>query len=106
MDGVFAAALANPGISSGTRAMLYSWHADYLWLHEHDVAAAGQALGQSLALNPSNPSNRLKWAQLLVISGELAQARQLLQTLSPGYFSADERKTLDELVAALNMTAH
>ncbi|OOG48388.1 pilus assembly protein PilF [Polaromonas sp. A23] len=105
-DAVFAAALANPGVSPGIQAILHSWHADYLWLHEHDVVAARSALGQSLALNPSNQSNRLKWAQLLMISGERVQARQLLQALSNGYFSADERKTLDELLATLNMTAH
>lgn len=105
MDAVFAAALANPGVSPGTQAILHSWHADYLWLRERDLAAARRALGQSLALNPSNASNRLKWAQLLMISGELAQARQLLQALRTGYFPAEERKTLDELLAALNMTA-
>lgn len=105
MNAVFAAAIANPGVSFGIKAILHSWHADYLWLHEHDIVAAQSALGQSLALNPSNQSNRLKWAQLLMISGERTQARELLQALSKGHFSADERKTLDELLAALNMTA-
>jgi len=103
---MFAAALANPGVLPGTQAILHSWHADYLWLHEHDLAAARRALGQSLALNPSNSSNRLKWAQLLMLSGEMPQARQLLLALRAEYFSAEERKTLNELLAALNMTAH
>lgn len=105
MDGVFAAALANPGVSPGVQAILHSWHADYLWLHEHDIVAARSALGQSLTLNPSSPSNRLKWAQLLLISGERVEARKLLQALSSQYFSADERKTLDELLAGFNMTS-
>ena len=105
MDAVFAAALANPGASPAVKAMLYSWHADYLWLRERDLAAARSALGQSLALYPFNPSNRLKWAQLLMLSGELAQARQLLLALRTEYFSAEERKTLDDMLTALNMTA-
>lgn len=105
MDGVFAAALANPGVSPRVQAILHSWHADYLWLHEHDIVAARSALGQSLTLNPSSPSNRLKWAQLLLISGERVEARKLLQALSSQYFSADERKTLDELLAGFNMTS-
>ncbi|WP_427914250.1 tetratricopeptide repeat protein [Ramlibacter sp. MMS24-I3-19] len=40
VDGLFASALANPGVSPGVRSMLYSWHADYLWLHERDLRAA------------------------------------------------------------------
>ena len=64
VDALFAAAIANPGVSSGVRAMLHSWHADYLWLRESDLSAARAALRQSLALNPGSPSNRLKWAQL------------------------------------------
>ncbi len=106
VDGLFAAALANPGVSSGVQAMLHSWHADYLWLHAHDLAAARAALGRSLTLNPANPSNRLKWAQLLVIAGEQEQARPLLLELRDLNFSADERKTLNELLAAYNMAGH
>ena len=81
VDSLFAAAIANPGVSPGVRAMLHSWHADYLWLHEKDLPAAFAALGQSLTLVPSNPSNRLKLAQLRFIAGERDQARQLLLEL-------------------------
>ena len=69
IDGLFAAALANPGVSPGVQAMLYSWHADYLWLHEHDRAAARYALEQSLALDPSHLNTRLKLAKLAELSG-------------------------------------
>ncbi|SFV01893.1 hypothetical protein SAMN05216350_11384 [Polaromonas sp. YR568] len=98
IDGLFASALANPGVSPAVQAMLYSWHADYLWLHERDGAAARRALGQSLALNPGNPSNRLKWAQLLLISGEKDEARRLLLGMQGENFSEDERNTLNELL--------
>jgi hypothetical protein len=100
VDGLFAAALANPGVSPAVQSILYSWHADYLWLHERDGAAARGALGKSLALNPGNPSNRLKWAQLLLISGEREQARRLLLKLQGESFSAEERQTINELLAA------
>lgn len=106
VDGLFAAALANPTVSAGVPAILHSWHADYLWLSEHDMPAARTALSQSLALNPGNPSNRLKWAQLLVISGEKNDARKLLLKLRGENYSADERKTFNELLAADNMTGH
>lgn len=54
MDRLFAAALANPGVSAGIQGMLLSWFADYLWLREHDMAAARDALGRSLKLNPAD----------------------------------------------------
>lgn len=100
VDGLFASAIANPGVSPAVQAFLYSWHADYLWLHERDLAAARSALGQSLTLNPGNPSNRLKWAQLVLISGEQEQARRLLRGLQGENLSAEERQTLNELLAA------
>ena len=106
VDGLFAAALANVGVSPAVRAMLHSWHADYLWLHEHDIVAARGALGQSLALSPSNPSNRLKWAQLKLISGEHGQALELLLELKDENFSTSERQTLDELLAAHRVVGH
>lgn len=103
VDAAFAAALANRGVTSGVQAMLYSWHADYLWLQARDLAAARTALTQSLSLNPANQSNRLKQAQLLVIGGEHVQARQLLLELKALNFPAEERTTLTELLAAYNM---
>jgi len=106
VDGLFASAIANPGVSPAVQAFLYSWHADYLWLHERDLAAARSALGQSLTLSPGNPSNRLKWAQLVLIAGEQEQARRLLRELQGENLSADERQTLNELLAANNMTRH
>ena len=79
--------------------MLHSWHADYLWLREKDMPAARKALAQSLALNSSNVSNRLKWAQLLFIGGEREPARLLLLELRDKNLSAAERTTLNELLA-------
>ena len=103
VDGLFIAVLAKPRVSPGVQAILHSWHADYLWLHERDMAAARSALGQSLKLNPGNLSNRLKWAQLLLISGEQAQARQLLLELRHENFSAEERNTINESLAAFKI---
>ena len=103
VDSLFAAAIANPGISPWVRAILHSWHADYLWLHEKDLPAAFAALGQSLMLVPSNASNRLKFAQLKFIAGERDPARQLLLALRDERLSLEERKTLDELLAGVGM---
>lgn len=103
VDGLFAAALANPGVLPGIRAMLYSWHADYLWLGEHDLPAARSALVMSLSLAPTNASNRLKWAQLLYLSGEHYQAKKLLFELREERISTEERKTLDELLGKISM---
>ena len=103
VDSLFAAAIANPGVSPGVRATILSWYADYLWLHEKDLPVAFAALGQSLTLVPSNASNRLKLAQLRFIAGERDQARQLLLELRGERLSLEERKTLDELLAGLGM---
>lgn len=103
VDGLFDAAQANPSVTPEVQAILHSWHADYLWLHARDMVAARSALGQSLKLNPGNLSNRLKWAQLLLISGELTHARQLLLDLRAENFSAEERKTINELLGAFKI---
>lgn len=103
VDALFAAAIANPGVSPGVQAMILSWYADYLWLREHDLAASRVALGRSLALVSTNASNRLKWAQLLHLSGEYEQAQKLLLELSGEHFSPDERKTIDQLLTESSM---
>jgi hypothetical protein len=99
INSLFAAALANPGVGPGVAAMLHSWHADYFWLREKDMPAARKALTRSLALNPSNVSNRLKWAQLLFLDGEREPARLLLIELRDKNLSTEERTTLNELLA-------
>jgi hypothetical protein len=106
VDRLFSAALENTGISPRTRIILYSWHADYLWLGAHDVPAAKQALSQSLALAPDNPSNRLKWTQLLLLSGDIKGARETLQALSRNHYYGEERQTISALSAALFPTGH
>ncbi|WP_186410886.1 tetratricopeptide repeat protein [Candidatus Propionivibrio aalborgensis] len=106
IDGLFSASLENPSVKGGVRSILYSWYSDYLWLNEHDMVAARAALGRSLKLNPGNPSNRLKWAQLLFIAGEREQARQLLLKLSNENLLSDERKTLTELLVTYNIAEH
>ena len=103
VDSVFNAALSNTTVSTGLAAMLHSWHADYLWLSQHDMAAARAALGRSLKLNPAENSNGLKWAQLLFISGEREAAELVLRALRTENLSIEERKTLDELLAAINI---
>jgi Tfp pilus assembly protein PilF len=70
------------------------------------MTAARSALQRSLTLNPASPSNRLKWAQLVFISGERAQAQQLLVALRDANFSTDEKKTLNELLATYNIAGH
>lgn len=104
MGRLFTAALANPCVSPGIQGLLLSWLADYYWLREHDLAAAQGALRQSLELNPGNPSNRLKWAQLVLLSGKPEKARQLLLELQNAQLSAEERKTRTELLTGFNIT--
>jgi len=103
VEALFQAASDNPGVVPEVRAMLYSWRADYLWLRERDLPAAKAALDRSLALNPGNPSNRLKWAQLLWIAGDRQGAHKLLLELRPERLTAEERKTLEQLLAAGNI---
>ena len=106
IDNLFFAALANPAISTGARAIVYSWHADYLWLGQHDLVAAKLALGKSLDLAPENARSRFKWAQLLLASGDVIAAKRLLTTIKPEKISPQEKKTLSELLARLNISEH
>ena len=103
MSNLFGAAIANPSVVPGVQMLLHSWYADYLWLHEHDLGAARDSLRSSLNLDPSNSSNRLKWAQLMFLSGDRAQARQMLLALKDLRFSSGERITINELLATGNM---
>lgn len=103
VDTLFAATIANQRVSPSVRAMLHSWHADYLWLQAADLPAARAALDQSLAVVPTNASNRLKWAQLQYLSGEYEQAKKLLLVLRDDRLSLGERKTLDELLSEIDM---
>lgn len=101
VDTLFIAALENPRILQSIRAKLFSWHADYLWLQQHDLVAARDALQQSLQLVPFNASNRLKWAQLALLSGDAVAARDLLEKLRGARLSVSEQKTFNELMHAL-----
>jgi hypothetical protein len=103
IDGLFGAAVANPTVSTSVQAMILSWQADYLWITYRDMVAARQALSQSLAISPSNPSNRLKWAQLLYLSEELDSAGKVLLGLDSDKLSSEERRTQNDLMRSLNI---
>jgi protein O-mannosyl-transferase len=101
MQKIFSAAFSNPTVSAGVLSMLYSWYADYLLLKEHDLAAARGALSQSLQLVPATPSNRLKWAQLILLEGHRDEAVQLLKAVQNTQLSSSEKKTVTKLLACL-----
>jgi len=98
---LFSAAFSNPTVSPSVLAKLYSWYADYLILRENDLPAAKVALGKSLQLGPANPSNRLKWAQLILLEGRRDEAVQLLKALRNALLSDSEKKTAAKLLACL-----
>lgn len=98
VDALFAAAVANPKITRSATAALHSWHADYLWLGQRDLPAAKAALARSLEVLPSNPSNQLKWAQLLYLGGDAGAAGQLLRGLGEERLSSAERALRAELL--------
>jgi len=101
MQLLFTSAFANPTVSPHIRAMLYSWYADYLMLRENDRPAAQGALAKSLQLVPMNPSNRLKWAQLVLLEGRRDEAAQLLKALQNTPLSSSEKRTAEKLLACL-----
>jgi hypothetical protein len=101
IDGLFAAFFANPMVASGMKMVMYSRHADYLWLNERDLQAARGALQKALQIAPQNASLRLKWAQLDYIGGDKAGAKRLLLDLRGESFSPEERETLDNLLNSL-----
>lgn len=98
---LFSSAFSNPTVSPPVLAMLYSWYADYLMLRGNDLPAAQGALAKSLQLIPTNPSNRLKWAQLILLEGRRDKAVQLLRTLRNAPLSSSEKKTAEKLLACL-----
>lgn len=102
VDGLFVAALANSRVSPDVRMLLHSWHADYLWLHEHDLTAALNAIERALQISPRNPSNLLKLAQLLYISGDSSHARVVLTELQGKQLQPEERDTLNNLLSSLD----
>lgn len=101
MQKLFSAAFVNPTVSPSVRAMLYSWYADYLMLRENDIPAAQEAIGKSLQLAPGNPSNRLKWAQLVLLEGHRDEATQLLKALRNVQLNNTEKKIVAKLLACL-----
>lgn len=98
---LFSAAFSNPTVSPSVVAMLYSWYADYLLLRQDDLMAAKGALSKSLQLAPASSSNRLKWAQLVLLDGRRAEAIQLLRELQKDQLSSSEKKLASDLLVCL-----
>jgi hypothetical protein len=55
IDGLFAAFFANPKVASRMKMVMYSLHADYLWLNAGDLQAARGALQKALEIAPQTP---------------------------------------------------
>lgn len=103
IEAIFAAARENPKVTPQVRAKLHSWLADYLVLVARDLPAAATELDRSLSIVPHNDSNRLKRAQLFLLSGEREAAEKLLIALRGKRFATEEQKTLDNLLATLGL---
>lgn len=97
---LFMAAIRNPVVSDETRATLYSWYADYLWLVTHDLQSANEALGRSLSLLPGNASNRLKLAQLQFLGQDYSGALASLRGVDSTTLNGEEIQTMNELLAS------
>jgi len=98
VETLFSTVLESPKVSRAMKSALYSWQADYFWLAQQNLAAAKRALGKSLELVPSNQSNRLKWAQLLYLGGDLPRANHMLREVQENLLSSAERQTLVNLL--------
>lgn len=96
---LFMAAAENPKIDIAVKAMLFSWLADYYWLSERQLSLAKDALIRSMTLNPAELSNRLKWAQLMWLSGERSESLKILHELRSERLLAEERQTLEEMLS-------
>ena len=103
VDALFSNALKNPSTTPGVNAIIHSWYADYLWLNQRDIVAAQKSLEHSLTLNPKAPSNQLKLAQLLFLSGDRDKAVQLVTHLPSARLSKNELATFNNLLVALKL---
>ena len=102
VEGIFAAALANPTATASVKAVIHSWHADYLTLSARDLPAAQTELDLSLVIAPNESSNRLKRAQLAYLQGRWAEAAGMLNGLRDVPLSRSERATMTELATCLD----
>ncbi len=93
VETLFSAALTNSTASHDVRSAIHSWQADYRMLAAKDVPGAVEALEQSLALAPHNPSNRLKRAQLAYLQQQWKQAETILNGIPDTQLATSERET-------------
>ncbi len=63
-----------------------------------DYAAAREMLQQALAEEPNNPAFKLEFADVLILSGDLEQARSVLATVPEGTESRDRPVTRLEMM--------
>jgi tetratricopeptide (TPR) repeat protein len=97
VESLFSAVLANPSTALHSRIDLHSWLADYLVLGARDLAAAQAELDRALAINPYNPGNLLKLAQLAILQGRREEARNTLHRAEKLPLKRADRELLAEL---------